>query len=160
MNKFDYRSIKTFEDACLHLGLDPHAIYHKYDQMPDHIIALVSLEIITRALNDGWRNPLDGKTTVYYPWFWIATKEEEKEQWFMDIPETQKISFTRPDGSAGLGCADSHYAWSSSYSDVGSRLACKSDAIARYCAETFRHYWESYLYPQEWQIEEKYGLLW
>lgn len=160
MNKFDYRSIKTFEDACKHLNLDPNAFYFKFENMPDHITALVSLEVIIRALNNGWRHPLDGETTVYFPWFWLASQREEKESWFKDIPESRKVSYMRPDGSAGLGCADSDFAWSASYSSLGSRLACKSDEIARYCAETFKSYWESYLFPQPWQIEEKHGLLW
>lgn len=160
MNKFDYRSIKTFEDACKHLNLDPNAFYYKFENMPDHITALVSLEVIIRALNDGWRNPLDGKTTVYFPWFWLVSSSEEKEHWFKDIPESMKVSYMRPDGSAGLGFAISNGAWSYSHSDFGSRLACKSYEIAMYCAETFKSYWESYLFPQPWQIEEKHGLLW
>ena len=160
MNKFDYRSIKTFEDACKHLNLDPNAFYFKFENMPDHITALVSLEVIIRALNDGWRHPLDGETTVYFPWFWLASQREEKESWFKDIPESRKVSYMRPDGTAGLGYAYSINAWSFSSSIIGSRLACKSDEIARYCAETFKSYWESYLFPQPWQIEEKHGLLW
>lgn len=160
MNKFDYRSIKTFEDACKHLNLDPNAFYYKFENMPDHITALVSLEVIIRALNDGWRHPLDGKTTVYFPWFWLASSSGEKEQWFKDIPESRKVSYMRPDRSTGLGCACSEHAWSIARSDIGSRLTCKSDEIAMYCAETFKSYWESYLFPQPWQIEEKHGLLW
>lgn len=160
MNKFDYRSIKTFEDACKHLNLDPNAFYYKFENMPDHITALVSLEVIIRALNDGWRHPLDGKTTVYFPWFWLVSSSEEKEHWFKDIPESMKVRYMRPDGSAGLGYADSSDAWSYSVSSLGSRLACKSYEIAMYCAETFKSYWESYLFPQPWQIEEKHGLLW
>ena len=160
MNKFDYRSIKTFEDACKHLNLDPNAFYYKFENMPDHITALVSLEVIIRALNDGWRHPLDGKTTVYFPWFWLVSSSEEKEHWFKDIPESMKVRYMRPDGSAGLGYAPSDFAWSLSYSLIGSRLACKSYEIAMYCAETFKSYWESYLFPQPWQIEEKHGLLW
>ena len=160
MNKFDYRSIKTFEDACKHLNLDPNAFYYKFENMPDHITALVSLEVIIRALNDGWRHPLDGKTTVYFPWFWLVSSSEEKEHWFKDIPESMKVRYMRPDGSAGLGFAGSLTAWSYSGSDFGSRLACKSYEIAMYCAETFKSYWESYLFPQPWQIEEKHGLLW
>lgn len=160
MNKFDYRSIKTFEDACKHLNLDPNAFYYKFENMPDHITALVSLEVIIRALNNGWRHPLDGKTTVYFPWFWLVSSSEEKEHWFKDIPESMKVSYMRPDGSAGLGCASSVNAWSRSVSCFGSRLACKSYEIAMYCAETFKSYWESYLFPQPWQIEEKHGLLW
>lgn len=160
MNKFDYRSIKRFEDACKHLNLDSKAFYYKFENMPDHITALVSLEVIIRALNDGWRHPLDGKTTVYFPWFWLVSSSEEKEHWFKDIPESMKVSYMRPDGSAGLGSASSYTAWSYSYSVIGSRLACKSYEIAMYCAETFKSYWESYLFPQPWQIEEKHGLLW
>ena len=121
MKKFNFKSIKTFEDACKHLNLDPNAFYFKYENMPDHITALVSLEVITRALNDGWRHPLDGETTAYYPWFWIVTKRDEEERWFKDIPESRKVSYQRPDGTAGLGCASSNNAWSHSHSNIGSR---------------------------------------
>lgn len=52
-NTFDYRSIKTFEDACKHLGINADEINRKYQFLPDHIISFIKLEIITKALNDG-----------------------------------------------------------------------------------------------------------
>ena len=107
MEKFNFKSIKSFEDACKHLNLDPNAFYFKFENMPDHITALVSLEVITRALNNGWRHPLDGKTTVFYPWFFLVTEREQEESWFKDIPDSRKVGYLRPDGSAGLGSATS-----------------------------------------------------
>ena len=154
-SKFDFRSIKTFEDACQKLGVDPADFFRKYENAPDHIAALVQLEVIIRALNDGWRHPLDGETTVYFPWFWIYSKSEERS-----LPKARKddsdiARFMRPDGSCGLAYAVSYNAWSYSTALIGSRLACKSSEIARYCSLQFRDLWESWLFPQEWQIEEK-----
>ena len=39
MKKFNFKSIKSFEDACKHLNLDPNAFYFKFENMPDHITA-------------------------------------------------------------------------------------------------------------------------
>lgn len=154
MEKFDFRAIKTFADACSHLNIDIDKFNKKYDGMPGHIKALASLEIITKALNNGWVNPLDGETTVYYPWFFVVSKKQEKQSWFADIRDSRKFSYVRPDGTAGLGSARSSYGWSYSDSAIGSRLACKSPSIAKYCAETFCNLWAAYLYPQ---AEEEYN---
>lgn len=155
MSQFDFRSIKTFEDACHKLGVDPADFFKKYENSPDHIASVVQLEVITRALNDGWRHPLDGVTTVYFPWFWIYSKDEESILPASRKDDSDIARFTRPDGYCGLAFASSNNAWSHSVALLGSRLACKSSEIARYCALQFRDLWESWLFPQKWQIEEK-----
>ncbi len=147
---FDYRSIKTFEDACKHLGLDFYKILQKYQFCPDHIQDLIKLEIITRALNDGWRDPLDESCYRYGLYGATLTDADVKCGRY---DEFVQIRYIRPDGSAGLGCAYSIYGWSHSHSSFGSRLAYKSKELAEYSLKTFTEYWESYWFPQCWHKE-------
>ena len=158
-NTFDYRSIKTFEDACKHLGINADEINRKYQFLPDHIISFIKLEIITKALNDGcdyvreW-NALDSNGYSYYNWCYTLTdKEAERFDW----KDRVKIQYQRPDGSAGLGCADSGRGWSRSYSSIGSRLAYRTREIAWYSLNTFTMLWESFWFPQTWHREAKTG---
>lgn len=147
---FNYRSIKTFEDACEHLGLNAYNILHKYQFCPDHIQALIKLEIITRALNDGWKDPLDDSCPRFGLYGFALTDREVQTGRYDDYVQ---IHYTRPDGSAGLGCAHSSYGWSYSGSTIGSRLVYKTRELARYSLETFTEYWESYWFPQSWHKE-------
>lgn len=153
MKKFDFTTIKTFEDACLKLGIDPIKWNQEHDRLPDHITALMKLEIITEAINDGWRDPLDGRTTVYYGQSWLFDDDEIKA----GLPQEYPIVFKmlRPDGSCGLGYALSSYGWSYSRSNIGSRLAYQTRVQCDYSLTQFKDLWESWLYPQEWQIEER-----
>ena len=153
MKKFDFTTIKTFEDACLKLGIDPIKWNQEHDRLPDHITALMKLEIITEAINDGWRHPLDGRTAVYYVWTWLFDDYEIKAGWPQKYPIVFKM--LRPDGFCGLGAASSNSGWSTSDSSVGSRLAYKTREQCDYSLTQFSSLWESWLYPQEWQKEER-----
>ena len=44
MSQFDFRSIKTFEDACQKLGVDPADFFRKYE--------LTSTGIFLQEVND------------------------------------------------------------------------------------------------------------
>lgn len=94
----DYTTIKTYEDACEALGLTP--IYSDKDSeravcehindhwdyrqtMPKHIIALMKLETIAKALwGRNWEPKPDAKggEYYYYPWFALWTDEEIKRE--------------------------------------------------------------------------------
>lgn len=158
--KFDFRTIKTFEDACLKLGADPQGFYEKYEGYPKHIKALIKLEVITKALNDGWSHPLDGETISYYPWYWIYNDSEIAGMTEEEKNERRMVTYIRQDGSCGLASASSHNAWSRSPASLGSRLACKSEEIALYCAIEFKDIWASYLFPQPDLQEVLNGMLW
>lgn len=150
---FDYTTIKTFKDACLKLGIDPIKWNQEHDRLPDHITALMELEIITEAINDGWRHPLDGRTTVYYVWACLFDDDEIKAGRPQEYPIVFKM--LRPDGTCGLGYAYSIGGWSLSASSFGSRLAYQTREQCVYSLKQFSSLWESWLYPQEWQIEER-----
>ena len=153
MKKFDFTTIKTFEDACRKLGIDPIKWNQEHDRLPDHITALMELQIITEAINDGWSHPLTGRAPVSSVWTWLFDDDEIKA----GRPQEYSIVFRmlRPDGTAGLGSARSGSGWSYSSSYFGSRLAYQTKEQCDYSLKQFSSLWESWLYPQEWQIEER-----
>ena len=157
-NQFDFRSIKTINDACEKTGADFEAFMAMIEPLPEHIQALCALTIIIKAINDGWQNPLDGDTFVYFPWVWVYDDKsrdriEKEEPARMDL-----IRFTRPDGSCGLACAGSRDAWSYSGATIGSRLACKTRELALYVATEFKGLLASWALPMEdCNILEKYS---
>ena len=73
---FDYRKIKTFEDACKKINIDPYKlpdvsfILEKYRKS---IIAGYKLRIIYEAINNGWIPDWQNKNQwKYYPWFIVS----------------------------------------------------------------------------------------
>lgn len=94
----DYKSIKSYEDACEALDISPilncpnmyacekhpgnsemHTHFSERMELPSHIIALIKLETISRALWGKEFQPkpdAEGSNIYYYPWFALYTKEE------------------------------------------------------------------------------------
>jgi hypothetical protein len=111
--------IKTFEDACKVLNLDPVKVLPDVSAFPPtHQAALTAagkLFIIADALNEGWKPDWnDDDEYKYYPWF-----DLEKDK-------------NNPSGFRLFGvfcnCTDS---------SVGSRLCFKSRDIAEYAGTQF-----------------------
>jgi len=111
--------IKTFEDACKVLGLDPAQV----DQFPNTqndllkgILAFTKLLIIAEALNEGyqpdWNNSNEYK---YQPWFDMRSKKV----------------------GSGLGLSFHAFGYDSSFSIVGSRLVYRSSELAQYAWDQF-----------------------
>ena len=113
--------IKTFEDACAYLGLNPievlppETIYNA-----KYLIACAKLAIITKALNEGWEpdwnNPNEYK---YYPWFDMRSSG----------------------GGFSFGGDVSARTWS----NVGSRLCFKSRDLAKYAGEQFLDIYKDFM---------------
>ena len=138
-NLDDYKSIKTYEDACEALGLTP--IYSDKDEeravcehindhwdyrqtMPKHIIALMKLETIAKALwGRNWEPKPDasGDTLFWYPYFALWTEKEIK-----DLNNDHGGALLSADASlgarAGFGVVDVSVAVSSSDAVIGSPL--------------------------------------
>lgn len=119
--------VKNFADACKVLGIEPMDEDSMKAQgfRPDEI-ARRKLEIITEALNEGWRpNWEDTKEYKFYPWFNIEVSEFQTE-----------------DGDtygavAGLSCAFTCNAAASAGAYFGSRLCFHDRETARYAGRTF-----------------------
>jgi hypothetical protein len=109
--------IKTFEDACKALKLDPSKVLPSVEGLPNAgaIVAAAKLFIIAQALNGNWIPDWnDGDQYKYFPWF-----DMEKDQ----------------NNPSGFRLDDVTYNYA--YSHVGSRLCFKSRDLAEYAATQF-----------------------
>jgi hypothetical protein len=161
----DYKTIKSYEDACEVLGLTPILSENRnkalcaqfpdhYDfrqNMPKHIIALMKLEIISRALwgKDFQPEPdAEGKKTYWYPWFSLYTKKEMEE---MSEENRKSLRGALLAGSASRGASAGfgslHTINRSSYSSahIGFRLCQETPEKAEYFGKQFIDLWAEYL---------------
>lgn len=141
----DYKSIKTYEDACEALGEEP--VGDLGDHVDKHIIALIKLETISRALwGKDWQpkpDP-DGSKYFYYPWFALYTQSE------MDsMNEKDRGALLGAAASygavAGFGCLDADIRSSHSGADIGFRLCQETEEKAKYFGIQFKEIWADYL---------------
>ena len=161
----DYKTIKSYENACEVLGLTPILSENRkkalcaqfpdhYDfrqNMPNHIIALMKLEIISRALwgKDFQPKPdAEGKEIYWYPWFALYTKKEMEEM------SEENRKFLRGalfggsafDGaSAGFGYLTASARSSYSLATFGFRLCQETPEKAEYFGKQFIELWAEYL---------------
>jgi hypothetical protein len=124
---FDYTTIKTFEDACKKLGVDPEklpGVTGLLEEFAKPIIAAYKLMIIYKAINNGWKPDWNNSDQYkYYPWFYVL--------------------------SSGFGFSTAAYDCVSTSTCVGSRLCTDSREKALYIAEQFEaEYVEYFLYSE------------
>lgn len=121
--------IKTFEDACNALKLNPATVIPNFATMPEKhqkaLVAHTKLIIIVEAVNEGWTPD------------WSNTDERKFELW----PDIEKDE-TKPSGF-GLSCF-AYDGWCTT-THVGSRLCFKSREVAQYTFETFKELYEDYM---------------
>lgn len=157
----DYKTIRTYEDACEALGETPilsenrkKALCAKFpdhydfrQNMPNHIIALMKLETISRALwgrNFQPKPDGEGSKVYWYPWFALWTKKEVEDM----NPEQRGalLSAIEGDGAyAGFGFlyADNRSSYASAY--IGFRLCQETEEKAKYFGQQFIELWAEYL---------------
>lgn len=172
----DYTSITSYEDACEALGESPifspdyvrgldgkegEVGFYIYgcekentewetliDRLPRHIIALMKLETISRALwGFDWEPKPDaeGSKTSYWPLFALWTNKEINRM--DDMEKGNLLSATAIDGAlAGFGCLYAKNRSSRASAYLGFRLCQETDEKARYFGG--RHFvklWAEYL---------------
>lgn len=120
--------IKSFEEACLQLGLDPTQL-PVVENLPEKdqssIIAFYKLTIIIRALNEGWEpNWADFSERKFYNYLYIGGNAYH--------------------GSlCGLSASTANSVFSSANSSFGARLCFKSRDLAEYAYSQFKElYWQ------------------
>lgn len=115
LKDFDYKTIKTYGDACNKLGLpltEP-TILGCLPEFKKANIALYKLMVIFKAINNGWTPDWTNTSqNKYYPYFKMGD-------------------------NSGVGFSYSDYSYDISYSSVGSRLCCEKSDIAIYVAQHF-----------------------
>lgn len=161
----DYKTIKSYEDACDVLGLSPILSENRnkalcaqfpdhYDfrqNMPKHIIALMKLEIISRALwgkNFQPKPDAEGKEIYWYPWFALYTKDEVKQMSDEDRKSTlgALLAGSAVNGAnAGFGFLHTDFRSSYSSASIGFRLCQETQEKAEYFGRQFIELWAEYL---------------
>lgn len=156
----DYKTIRTYEDACVALKQDAirvdsvnrdttTVLTNGGDRvnMPSHIVALMKLETISRALwgRDFQPKPDgEGSKVYWYPWFALYTKKEINDMY----PEQRGalLSAHASNGaSAGFGSLRANGRSSYAYAYVGFRLCQETEEKAKYFGQQFIELWAEYL---------------
>jgi len=115
--KRSYEDIKTFEDACEELGIDPETVTHKNDTSDE--ASYKKLKIVIRAINQGWVPDWSNKSQQkWWPWFNL---------------------------SSGFGFSDSNCYCDRTTTGVGSRLCFESEAKSNYAATQFIDLYKQFL---------------
>lgn len=150
-----YTTIKTYEDACEALGEEPlpyepnpiMTLYGVEYEVPTHIIALMKLETISRALwGRTWKPEPDAKGSkrFYYPYFALYTKSE-----IDNMNEEERgglLSALAIYGAyAGFGYLSTSYRSSYLYAYYGFRLCQETEEKAEYFGKQFIELWAEYL---------------
>lgn len=116
-SKFDYKTIKSFEDACKKVGVDPEAL-PDVSMIPEEfrkaIINCYKLYIIFKAINNGWTPDWNNWDQYkYYPWFKVLSS------------------------GSGFDFSYSGYYYDVTFTTVGSRLCTDTSEKALYIGKQF-----------------------
>lgn len=119
-----YTDIKTFEDACLVLKLDPEKIIPDFSLFPveeqSAMQAHSKLIIIAKAINGDWvPDWTNWDQYKYFPWFEMGS-------------------------SSGVGFSDYDFVRWLSLSGIGSRLCFKDRDTAKYVGNQFLELYKTY----------------
>lgn len=140
----DYKTIRTYEDACKALG---EPIFEDPNNLPNHIIALMKLETISRALwGRNWQPQPDaeGNNVFWFPWFALWTKKEVEDM----KPEQRGAllsAIAYYGASAGFGCLSANNRSSNAGAHFGFRLCQETEEKAKYFGQQFIELWAEYL---------------
>lgn len=158
----DYKTIRTYEDACVALKQDAIRVDSVNGDtttvltnlgarvnIPSHIVALMKLETISRALwgrNFQPKPDGEGSKVYWYPWFALWTKKEVEDM----NPEQRGalLSAGAFDGAtAGFGCLIALNRSSNAVASatLGFRLCQETEEKAKYFGQQFIELWAEYL---------------
>jgi hypothetical protein len=113
---FDYKTIKTYADACYKLGVSDKepTLTNVLPEFRKAAVAAYKLMVVFKAINNGWEpNWGDSNEYKYYPWKQLKG------------------------ASSGVSFSDSYSYYSGSLSIVGSRLCTYSSEVSNYIAMQF-----------------------
>lgn len=142
-NLYDYKTIKTYEDACIALGEKVEEEKLSEAGVPKHIIAQMKLELICKALWGGevkvYPDP-DGNRMYWYPWFAIYNQSE-----IGGMSDEQRgcllSAYANYGANAGFGCLIANHRSSDSTVYSGFRLCLDTEEKAEYFGKQFLELW-------------------
>lgn len=156
----DYKTIRTYEDACVALKQDAIRVDSVNGDtttvltnlgarvnIPSHIVALMKLETISRALwgrNFQPKPDGEGSKVYWYPWFALWTKKEVED---MNPEQRGALLSAGADfgAGAGVGCLSAYGRSSGAGAAVGFRLCQETEEKAKYFGQQFIELWAEYL---------------
>lgn len=146
----DHTTIHSYEDALEALGeKSPNLEEMEKAGVPKHIIALIKLETISRALWGRTFQPTpdaEGNKWYYYPWFALWTKEEIEDRKDEFLKNGALLSGIAISGAyAGFGFLYAGSRSSSAHASVGFRLCQENETKAKYFGKEFIKLWAEYL---------------
>ena len=139
----DYKSIRSYADACKALGESVDEETLSKAGVPKHIIAQMKLELICKALWGGevkvYPDP-DGNRIYWYPWFALYNQSEidgmSDKEWGLLLSASANYGANAGWGYAYAG-ARSSYSGASS----GFRLCLDTEEKAEYFGKQFLELW-------------------
>ena len=156
----DYKTIRTYEDACVALKQDAIRVDSVNGDtttvltnlgarvnIPSHIVALMKLETISRALwgrNFQPKPDGEGSKVYWYPWFALWTKKEVEDM----NPEQRGALLSAdagPGATAGFGYLHADNRSSTAAATLGFRLCQETEEKAKYFGQQFIELWAEYL---------------
>lgn len=144
----NYKSIKTYEDACEALGENP-IDETELESVDEHIIALMKLETISKALWGRTFKPhadITGSKWYYYPWFALYTEREIKELDDEDKASCALLAAYAGYGTrAGFGFLYTANRATLAWTHGALRLCQENEEKARYFGTQFIELWAVYL---------------
>ena len=146
----DHTTIHSYEDALEALGeKSPNLEEMEKAGVPKHIIALIKLETISRALWGRTFQPTpdaEGNNWYYYPWFALWTKEEIEDRKDEFLKKGALLSGTASYGAgAGFGYLTTRTRSSHAGAYIRFRLCQENETKAKYFGKEFIKLWAEYL---------------
>ena len=142
---FNYLEIKSFEDACKHLGISTElpaqrAGVEYCKEAVEQSLAAYKLMVICKAINNGQQYDEDGDT--WFPVYWFYTKKEledmgEDERKRKGIQLLSAASALSAE-TAGVRCAGAGTRGAVAHANSGFPLCANSEEKALYLDEQFR----------------------
>lgn len=141
--------IKTFNDALKELGPN-HILVKEYNVIKNNKTTYNTklysqLCVITAALNEGWRPKFVEGEKRYFPYFRLYSAEEIRQ---MSKEEKSRVvyrSLSNAYAYGGVSCAYASHASASVGASIGSRLAFKTNELAKYAGKQFGKLYANYL---------------
>ena len=137
--------VKTFEDACTVLGINPDEWKNKHLMLDKDVLAYLKLRVIAKALNEGWYPKFTEHERRYYPLFYIITKEEYDNLSAEKKRRCVGRAYDLANANGGLVYAYAYYASSVSHALNGARLAFSNYDLAVYAGTQFIDIWADFV---------------
>ena len=141
--------IKTFNDALKELGPN-HILVKEYNVVKNNKTTYSTklysqLCVITAALNEGWRPKFVEGEKRYFPYFRLYSAEEIRQ---MSKEEKSRVvyrSYNHAAAFGGVSCANASNDSAYVYAHIASRLAFKTNELAKYAGKQFGKLYANYL---------------